>query len=198
MLTLYRPGSGPWHRLPAGATLAVLLVIVLALCLLPATWPAAAVTAAVTLACYAMPGTGWRELGRQLWAARWILLVIAAGQLLFLGTEPAVANTTRVGAVIALSALLSLTTPVTALLDAMERALGPLVLLRVDPQRAALVLTVTLSTLPVLAGLAQQVRDAQRARGGGRSLRHFAMPFLVLALKHADALGDALSARGVR
>ncbi|MGO2362398.1 MAG: energy-coupling factor transporter transmembrane protein EcfT, partial [Brachybacterium tyrofermentans] len=63
---------------------------------------------------------------------------------------------------------------------------------------AALVLAVTLNTLPVLAGLARDVRETQRARGGGQSLRHFAMPFLVLALKHADALGDALTARGVR
>jgi biotin transport system permease protein len=198
MLTLYRPGTGPWHRLPAGPTLAVLLVIVLGVCLLPATWLAAALTAGVCLACYALPGTGWRELGRQLWGARWILLVVAAGQLLFLGPEPAIANTARVGAVIALSGLLSLTTPVGALLDALERALAPLALVRVDPQRAALVLTVTLSTLPVLASLVREVRDAQRARGGGRSLRHVVMPFLVLALKHADALGDALSARGVR
>ena len=85
-----------------------------------------------------------------------------------------------------------------ALLDAIERGMGPLARIRIDPQRVALLLTVTLSTLPVLARLAHDVREAQRARGGRASLRLFAVPFLVVALKHADQLGDALTARGVR
>ena len=56
----------------------------------------------------------------------------------------------------------------------------------------------TISTIPVLARLASDVREAQRARGGGRQPAHFVVPFLVVALKHADELGDALAARGVR
>jgi biotin transport system permease protein len=62
----------------------------------------------------------------------------------------------------------------------------------------ALTLTVTLTTIPVLAAVAQQVREAQRARGARAGLRSFAIPFLVMSLKHADELGDALTARGVR
>ena len=46
--------------------------------------------------------------------------------------------------------------------------------------------------------LAGDVRDAQRARGGRGGIRTSVVPFLVLALKHADDLGDALTARGVR
>jgi biotin transport system permease protein len=87
---------------------------------------------------------------------------------------------------------------VTALLEAVERGLGPLRRIGLDPQRAALMLTVTLTTVPVLARLARDVRDAQRARGSRGSIRGFAVPFLVLASKHAFELGDALSARGVR
>jgi biotin transport system permease protein len=87
---------------------------------------------------------------------------------------------------------------VSALLDTVERGLRPLTRFGVDPQRVALLLTVTLSTIPVLARLAGEVRDAQRARGARASLRFFVVPFLVVALKHADELGDALTARGVR
>jgi biotin transport system permease protein len=146
-------------------------------------------------------GDGWlgqRELGRQLRALRWIIAINLASQLIFLGPEPAVANTARVAAALVLAALLVLTTRMTALLDAVERGLEPLRRLRVDPQRVALLLTVTLSTIPVLARMARDVRDAQRARGARGSLRTVALPFLVMALKHADELGDALSARGVR
>lgn len=198
MLTLYRPGDGPWHRLSAGPKSAVLTLVVLGITLLPAAWWSAAVAAGVCLACYAVRGAGMRDLVRQVVTIRWILLVTLVGQLVFLGPEDAVANTTRVCAAVVISGLLALTTPVSELLDVLERAMRPLRWLGIQPQRAALTIAVTLSTLPVLARLEREVREAQRARGGGRSLRLFAIPFLVVALKHADALGDALTARGVR
>lgn len=203
MLTLYRPGNGRLHRMSAGPKTLLVLVLVLGVSLLPSTWWAAAVVASVTVLAYALAGLadgmlGMRELGRQVFGLRWILAITIVGQLVFLGPQPAVANTARVAAAIVLAALLVLTTRVTALLDAFERGLRPLRRLRIDPQRVALLLTVTLTTIPVLARLAREVRDAQRARGARGSLRTFTVPFLVLTLKHADQLGDALTARGVR
>ena len=203
MLSLYRPGNGLLHRMPAGPKTLLLLIVVLGVSVLPSTWWAAAVVGTVAIVAYASAGLrdgmlGMRELARQLFAVRWVVVITIAGQLLFLGPEPAVANTARVAAAIVLAALLVLTTRVTALLDALERGLSPLARLRLDPQRMALLLTVTLSTVPVLARLAREVRDAQRARGGRAHLHLFAVPFLVVALKHADELGDALTARGVR
>ncbi|MFX4292327.1 CbiQ family ECF transporter T component [Streptomyces bohaiensis] len=200
MLTLHRPGNSLWHRLPAGRKAVLLAVLALAVSAAPlGGGPAAALPPiAVCLACYAVPGIGPRELLRQLRAVRWILLVTLAGQLLFLGLQPAVVNTARVTAVVAIAALLALTTPVSELLDAAERGAAPLARVGVDPQRVALLLAVTLNTLPVLARAAAEVREAQRARGGRAGLRRFAVPFLILTLKHADELGDALTARGVR
>lgn len=196
MLTLYRAGDGPWQRLPAGPKAAALMLFVLGLCLLPSNWFGSAITAGACVGCYAVRGAGIRELGRQLLAIRWVIVATAAGQLLFLGPEDAAVNTTRVAAAVVIGGLLALTTPVNELLDVLERVLTPLRWLRLDPQRAALTLAVTLNTLPVLARLGHDVREAQRARGGRQSLRHFAMPFLIVALKHADSLGDALTARG--
>ncbi|QNE37009.1 energy-coupling factor transporter transmembrane component T family protein [Leifsonia shinshuensis] len=203
MLTLYRPGTGPLHRMPAGPKLLLVVVAVLAVSLLPSTWIAAAVAATLPVLAYALAGLGdgmlgMRELGRQVYAVRWVIVITLAGQLLFLGPEAAVANTARVTSAVVLAALLVLTTRVADLLDAIERGLRPLAALRIDPARAALLLTVTLSTLPVLARLARDVRDAQRARGARAGVRAFAVPFLVVAFKHADELGDALTARGVR
>ena len=203
MLTLFRPGNGCLHRMPTGRKTLLVVVLVLGVSLLPSTWWAAAVAASATVVAYALAGLGdgmlgMRELGRQVFGLRWILAITIVGQLVFLGPQPAVANTARVAAAIAVAALLVLTTRVTDLLDAFERGLRPMRRVRVDPQRAALLLTVTLTTIPVLARLAREVRDAQRARGARGSLRTFTVPFLVLTLKHADQLGDALTARGVR
>ena len=197
MLTLYRPGNGPWHRMPAGPKAAILLALVLAVSLLPTAWPTAAITAAVCAACYLVPGVGFRELARQVWSLRWLVVVAFGIPCIFLGVEAATVGTVRIVAAVALAGLLASTTPVTVLLDVAERALGPLRVIGVDAARAALLLVVALGTVPTLARLAGEVRAAQRARGA-RGIRVFAVPFLVLALRHADDLGDALTARGVR
>jgi biotin transport system permease protein len=118
--------------------------------------------------------------------------------VIFLGLEAATIGTVRITVAVVLAALLALTTPVTTLLEVFERALSPLRVVGRDPSRAALLLVVAFGAVPTLVRLAHQVREAQRARGAGRSIRAFATPFLVLALKHADELGDALTARGVR
>lgn len=203
MLTLYRPGTGWLHRMPAGPKLLLVLAVVLGVSLLPSHWSSAAIAAAAAIGGYAVAGLGpgWSgilELGRQVHAIRWVIAITALSQVVFLGPEPALANVARVTAAIAIAALLALTTRVTALLDAIERGLRPLERLGLDAQRIALLLTVTISTIPVLGRRAGEVRDAQRARGARNSPRTFVVPFLIVALKHADELGDALTARGVR
>ena len=203
MLTLYRPGDGWLHRMPADPKTLLLLAVTLGVLLLPTAWWTAAAAAAISVGAYAVAGLGdglcgMRELGRQLFALRWIVLITVVGQVLFLGPEPAAANTARVTASLVLAGLLVLTTRVSELLDAFERGLRPLRRIGVDSERAALLLTVTLGTIPVLARLAGEVRDAQRARGARATLRTFVVPFLVVSLKHADQLGDALAARGLR
>lgn len=203
MLTPYRAGTGWLHRTSAGIKIVLTLAAVLAVSLLPSAWWAAAVAAAAAILAYATAGLGdgmlgMRELGRQVLAVRWVIVLVVVGQLIFLGAEPAVANAARIASALVIAALLVLTTRTTALLDAVERGLRPLQLLRLDTERAALLLAVTLSTVPVLARLAADVRDAQRARGSRADLRTFVVPFLVVALAHADQLGEALTARGVR
>lgn len=203
MLSLYRPGDGLLHRMPAGPKLLLVLAAVLAVSMLPSQWWGAAVAGGAVVVAYAVAGLhdgllGMRELARQVVALRWLVVVTLAAQLLFLGPEPAVANTARVTAAVLLAGLLVLTTRVTELLDAVERGLRPFERLGLDSERAAVLLTVTLTTVPVVAHLAGDVREAQRARGGRPGLRFFAVPFLILSLKHADQLGEALAARGVR
>ena len=60
-----------------------------------------------------------------------------------------------------------------------------------------LVLALAVRSVPVLVGLAADVRQARAARGAERSVRAFAVPFVIRALRHADRLGEALAARGV-
>jgi biotin transport system permease protein len=198
VLSLPTRGDGPWHRAPAGPKAAFIAALILGVSLLPTrAWAGAAAMAVLVLA-HAVPGVGLRALLALLRRTAPLLLFTLLSQALLLGWEPALINTARVTVAIGLASLLTLTTPLGELMTGVERGLRPLRRVGVDPERVALTLSLTMSTLPAMARAAQQVREAQRARGGGRSLRHFAVPFLVLALKHADELGEALAARGVR
>ena len=69
---------------------------------------------------------------------------------------------------------------------------------RVDPERVGLPIALGIRSVPVVVGLAEEVRDAQLARGLGASARAPSRyPSLVRSLRHADALGEALAARGL-
>lgn len=195
MIALYRPGHSPLHRLPAGAKLAGMVVLALAISAWPHTiWTAVGAFAGVAL-LYLLGGLGVTGFAVQLWRAKWIVVILVATQAIFVSWEAAAIGTVRVVAIVLLAALVTTTTPTGAMLDAIERALRPLRRVGVDPVRVAFLLSLTIAVLPVIAGLAAQVREAQRARGV-RLGPHAIVTLLVLALRHADQVGEALTARG--
>jgi len=100
-------------------------------------------------------------------------------------------------ALVLLAGLVTLTTRTDALVDALVGLLRPFRRFGVDPERIGLLIALGIRCVPVVVGLAEEVRDAQRARGLTASPRAFAVPLVVRSLRHADALGGALLARGV-
>ncbi|WP_052423221.1 energy-coupling factor transporter transmembrane component T family protein [Nonomuraea candida] len=192
----YVPGSSVLHRLPAGVKLAGLALACTALVLLrtPLALAAAAVVAA---ALYALARVGVAAAWAQIRPVRWFAVALFVMQLIFAGLDGAISTTLRVVLAVALAGLVTLTTRTGAMMAALERCLSPARFVGLDPFRLSLLLSLTVRSVPVVAGLAARVREAQRARGVERSLRAFAVPLVVSSLRHADALGEALSARGL-
>ncbi|WP_278236936.1 energy-coupling factor transporter transmembrane component T [Isoptericola sp. AK164] len=184
------------HRLGAGTKLAGLCVCSLAL--LTVDGPRGAALAVVgVMAVFALAGLGPRALWAQIRPLRWVVVCLLAVQWWVLGPVEAVVLSTRLVALVALAGLVTATTPTAQVLDVVERVLRPGRRWGLDPERAALVLALTLRSVPVLTDLAARVRDAQRARGRERDVRAFAVPLVVGSLRRADALGEALAARGL-
>ncbi|GGA56734.1 cobalt ABC transporter [Pseudoclavibacter endophyticus] len=197
MIALYRAGTSPLHRSPAWVKLAGLAAIAVAISFFGAWWPGLGGAAAAVVVGFLVAGLGWRELGRQMVGIRWLVLLLVASQLVFLPIPEALANTLRVTLVVLLAALLTLTTPMSELLDTLTAMLSPLERIGVPTAQVSLTIALAVTTIPVLASLSRQLLDAQRARTGRLRLRAFVVPMLVLSLKHADELADALRARGV-
>jgi biotin transport system permease protein len=157
------------------------------------------VTAAilVVLAGYLLARIPLLTALRQVRPLLWLAAFVAGFHLLVSGWERAYVVVGVIAALVLLAALVTLTTRTTAMVDAVVAVCRPLRRVGVDPERVGLLLALAIRSVPVVVGLAEEVRDAQRARGLTASPRAFAVPLIVRSLRHADALGDALVARGV-
>ncbi|MFI6322315.1 energy-coupling factor transporter transmembrane component T family protein [Nonomuraea sp. NPDC050556] len=156
-----------------------------------------AIAVLIVVIFYAISRISIKGAWEQVKPIRWFAVALFATQVIFADVPTAITATVRIVLAVAMAGLVTLTTPTSVMLATIERGLAPLRLLKIDPFRISLLLTLTLRTVPLLSDLATRVREAQRARGVTWSVRAFAVPLVVGALRHADALGEALSARGL-
>lgn len=195
MIGLYSPGDSVVHRMRAGWKLGALALAVIGVTLLPS-WPWVLGAAGVTAVLFTLARIRPRAALAQL--APIVVIVAFAGALnwIFQGWEAALMLALRVLVCVALAALVTLTTRVGDILDAMRAALRPFGR-RVDADRVGLVLALTIRAVPLMHDLVRAVLEARKARGAEGSMRAIAVPVVVRALQTADAMGEALAARGV-
>jgi biotin transport system permease protein len=196
VIALYVPGRSILHRAPAAVKVIALMVIALLVSLYPHTLLSIGIVFALVLLLFLAARLRPRIVARQLWQTKWIVVLMVVSQLIFLTPMDAAINTVRVVSIVLLAGLLTVTTRSEDLLEALQHGLRPLARFGVDPRRVGLTLSLTISMLPVVAGIAARVREAQQARGVRLGYR-VVVPMLVIALRHADEVADALSARGV-
>lgn len=195
-LGLYVPGDSPLHRLPAGIKLLLLVALGIASVFLRSPL-AVGVAAVAVMACYAVAGFTPVTATRQVWPMRWILLFIVAFQWWVRGWQSAVVVVGVIAVLVMAAALVTLTTRTSAMVDVIVSVCRPLRILGVDPDRVGLVIALAIRAVPIISGFAAEIRDAQRARGARPSPRDYAAPLIVRSLRHADAVGEALAARGL-
>ena len=196
MILLYRPGSSILHRLSAGTKLIWLAVFAIALSVYPHDGWSIGLTLVIVIALYVVAALPAAVLWREIWRLRWIVVVLGAGLAVFVSPVVAVVSTGRVVALILLAALLTLTTRMADILAVLQSLLRPLRRQGIDVDAAAMAISLTIAMIPVVASFADRLRDAQRARGVRLGVRAV-VPLLVLTLRHADDVGDALAARGL-
>lgn len=196
LLGSYRPGGTWLHRLPAGAKL--LAMMAASAVVVTVRGPVSGVVAlGVALALVAGSGMG---LALALKALRGVLLLAAlvAAYAVWRGDWAlAVEQASDLVALILLATVLTATTPVDAILDVVTRVLQPLRPLGVDPERVALAFSLVLRMVPHTLAVAEETRDAARARGLDRSPRALLTPMVIRSVAHARDTGDALHARGI-
>lgn len=199
-LGLYVPGSSLLHRARTGHKLLALALAGAGSVLVSTPWHVAGALL-VVLALYVVARLPVRLLVAQVRPVLPVLVLVAVFQVLVVGWQAAVVVVGVIGVLVLAAGLVTLTTRTEDLVDAvvagLRRVQRLLPRIAPDPERVGLLLALSVRTVPVVVGLAEEVRDAQRARGARLSARAFAAPMIIRALRHADDLGEALVARGV-
>lgn len=192
---VYVPGSSWLHRLPAGAKVLGLLVAVAAVLLVRSVpWAGAAVAASVLVLVSAR--VPWRVVRPGLRSLSVVLVVLFLVQWWAESVTAASIGLGRVAASVLLAWAVSMTTRVAAMLDVMTTALAPLRHVGVRPEQVALTVALAIRCVPMLIDTVRRADDARTARGARPSVSSLAVPVVVRSLRMADALGDALAARG--
>lgn len=187
---MYHPGTSLLHRCPAGPKLLLLVFALIGATL----WPLPAILPTVLL--YLVARVPLRLVVAQLRPVVLFIALTALIQVLTAGLAQAVAVGTGLLLSVALAALVTLTTRMSDMLDVLTWCSGPLRRVGIPPDRIALLLALTIRCVPLMADILGSVREAQRARGALGNPMAMAVPAVVRALRAADAIGEALTARG--
>ncbi len=196
MLSLYYPTWSFIHRAPTGVKLALLAIGSAALFFLPDSYWSTLVVA-VPLLGYLLARLPLRIMATDVARMAFLLVFLLITQLIF--NEPEVAATViaRLTTIILGAQLFTRTTKIKHLVASIEKLMTPLKHLGANPHKIALAVALMLSALGQIMGFIRQVRDAQRARGVKLAPWAWVVPVLVLSLKHADDMADALVVRGL-
>ena len=196
MIGDYRPGTTWLHRLSAGAKLIALFAIGIAT--LAVRGPLASVVAlagAVVLLAWA--GAGLRAILRSLRGLLIMVAVLFAWQVWQSGWPRAIETVGDILALALLATVLTVTTRVDDLLEAITAGLRPLRRIGLDADRVALTFALTIRAIPATLELAEETRRAAQARGLERDPRARLTPFVIRVVARAHDTGAALHARGI-
>ncbi|GGX66554.1 energy-coupling factor transporter transmembrane component T family protein [Saccharospirillum salsuginis] len=195
MISLYVQRQTWLHRMPAGAKLIGLAAVSVALYPVTTAWWLLPVLIAVAGA-YASLGPGGL-------ARLWIVKPLVPMFVLIVGLQwwtqslnAALVLLQRMLIVIWLANLVTLTTRMEAMMEAVMPLLTPLKWFRVDPARVAFAVALLVRFVPVLMAVMLNLLEAWKARGGGRQVWRLAIPMMINAIRMSDHVSEALAARG--
>lgn len=191
---LYVDRDSEIHRLRAGPKLLALPVLAAAL-FATSSIVYAALGLAFVLGLYALARIPPHVLAAQVRTVAALLVLLFLVQLWMAGTPTASVTVLRCLALILGASLVTLTTRTSAMIAALEAGLSRLAFLGVDAAKVSLAISLVLRFVPVIGEVLADVREAQAARGQGRSILAIAVPVIVRTLKMADGIAEAIDAR---
>ena len=196
-LGVYVPGTTIIHRLNPSIKFVSLIVFIIASTIWAHTLTHAAICLAAPLLLLAVAKIPPKIVWGQLWPPLPFLLFLGAFNWWQQGWEKALVVTLVIMSSIGMAAVLTLTTTVAEMLEALEKALGPTARFGVPVESISLAISLTIRLIPLQFATVGEVLDARKARGADFSITAFGAPVMIRSIRRARVIGDALLARGV-
>ena len=195
-LGVYVPGNTIIHRSPPLLKFLVLIVFILVTGIVIKTPIPAVYCVIISAVLFVIARIPLKIAFGQLWPPLPILLFLGAFQWWQLGFSRTAAIVLVIFSSLMLAILLTLTTTVDAMMEAMEKALAPTARFGVPVEIIVLAFSLTIRLIPLTLGTVYEVLDARKARGATFSLAAFGTPVIIRSIKRARNIADALVARG--
>lgn len=125
-----------------------------------------------------------------------VMVLFFAAHAVLTSVETGLVVVTRFAIMILLGLLLAMTSRLSHLVAVLEKVLTPLKLFGVNPQKAGLVLSMSIRFIPLIGETYGEIAAAQKARGLDNNILALLIPLLIKLLQRADDISDALIARG--
>jgi biotin transport system permease protein len=204
MLTLYISQNTWLHAMPASQKLLALGLASVGLLHLT-NWLVGCVALLVVIFLYASLGSvGLRRLGQSMRMLAWMVILIAGMQALIAGIHGVLNGFLLTGiavtiqkltTLILLAELVTITTRLQAIMDAIEPLLKPLAAVGLPPERLALAIGLLIRTASLQRNTWFQLQRAYLARGVKRPSLSLIAPSLRSGLRCAEHTALALRAR---
>ncbi|MBH63452.1 MAG: ABC transporter permease [Alphaproteobacteria bacterium] len=195
MLSLYVPGDTIVHRIPAGIKLLILVIGSMALFVI-SNIPVHVAELLIIAALFQVARLPWKDTLRQLRTALIFMVPIFLFHVFLTDWMLGLETVLRILVLLLLAVLVTLTTKVSDMMDVLERVVRPLKHLGVNPSKVSMMLSMVIRFIPMMMREAQEILEAQRARGLDRNAIALLMPLLIKTLKMADDLSESIEARG--
>ncbi|KJF73419.1 energy-coupling factor transporter transmembrane component T family protein [Agrobacterium arsenijevicii] len=141
----------------------------------------------------------FREIGLRLRPVMLTIVLVAAFSYLLLPANDASVNLFRLTALALLATAVTITVSISQFMDEIALAAAPLEKLGlVKAADIGLAVGLVVRFVPEIVNRYHAVRDAHRARGLPVRFATIIVPLVIMTLKDADAIADAIDARGFR
>lgn len=183
------------HRVPAGLKLVGLALVASASFVLDS-WEVFAVLLALIAGAYILLGAQAIRRLRSLKPLIYVLAVVYAAQWYVSGHEQAFVSVGRLVTMILLADLVTMTTPLQAMLDALRPVFRIFEPIGLKSRKLSLAVALVIRFVPVLFELWSRRSEAWRARSARRIPPKQLALFLFDSLRNSDRIAEALDARG--
>jgi len=199
---LYVPGSTVLHQMASGWKLLALAGFSGVVLAVPGYYPAA-IGLALVFVAFTRVQPPWRLVATPVWITTISSAALATFHVIFNEWQTAVEVSTSLMALVFAALLLTLTTQVSQIIDALTDVAVPVAKLpgirKTDftAERFALSVSIMLRALPAVLDIVNETRQAAKARGLERSPRALIIPAVVRTVKYSQRTAEALAARGL-